>query len=157
MLQGDLLIGAGVVWSYLMWCSRWLTGISPSGRSSAARLSRLSSLAMGFILDLERVRRRNCYRVLEGRKMRENEKQFQIQMCLRLSPLVGIYSHEGEMVDILERVKANPINGRGSVALLITRGTRHWWLRRNLKGFYNKGHFQIQLSQSKVRIRSWLM
>ena len=30
----------------------------------------------GFGLDLERGRRRNYYRVLEGRKTQENEKQF---------------------------------------------------------------------------------
>ena len=88
------------------------------------RLPRLSSLAMGFSLDLERGRRRNCYRVLEGRKMRENEKQFQIQMYLRARPLADIYSYEGETVDILERVKATPIHGRGSIASLITRGMR---------------------------------
>ena len=79
---------------------------------------------MGFGLDLERGRRRNRYRVLEGRKMRENEKQFQIQMCLRPRPLASIYSHEGEMLDILERVNATLINGRGSAASLIMRGTR---------------------------------
>ena len=86
------------------------------------RLPRLSSLAMGFSLDLERGRRRNCYRVLEGRKIRENEKQFQIQMYLRPRPLAGIYSHEGKMVDILEHVKATPIDGSGSSASLIMRG-----------------------------------
>ena len=80
---------------------------------------------MSFGLDLKRGRRRNCYRVLEGRKTRENEKQFQIQMCLRARPLASIYSHEGEMVDILEHVKATPINGRGSAASLITRGSWH--------------------------------
>ena len=95
-----------------------------SRTSFAVRLSRLSSPAKGFGLDLERGRRRNLYRVLEGRKTRENEKQFQIQMCLRPRPLASIYSHEGEMLDILERVKATPINSRGSVASLITRGMR---------------------------------
>ena len=80
---------------------------------------------MGVSLDLKRIRRRNCYRVLEGRKTRENEKQFQIQMCLRPRPLAGIYSHEGEMVNILECVKATPINGRGNVVSLIMRGMRH--------------------------------
>ena len=97
-----------------------------SGTSVATRLPRLSSPAMDFGLDLERGRRRNCYRVLEGRKMRENEKQFQIQMCLRARPLASIYSEEGKMVDILECVKATPINGRGCAASLITRGTRRW-------------------------------
>ena len=38
--------------------------------------------------------------------------------------LTDIYSPKGEIVDILERVKATPINGRGSAASLITRGTR---------------------------------
>jgi len=74
-------------------------------------------------LDLERGRR-NRYRVLEGRKTRENETQFYIQMCLRPRPLSGFYGHEGEMVDILERMKATPINRRGSTASLITKGMR---------------------------------
>ena len=38
--------------------------------------------------------------------------------------LTDIYSPKGEIVDILERVKATPINGRGSVASLITMRTR---------------------------------
>ena len=73
MSKGDLLTRAGVIWSYLMQRSRWLTGISSSGRSSAARLPRLSSLAMGAGLDLEGRRRGNCYRVCEDGRMQENE------------------------------------------------------------------------------------
>ena len=39
-------------------------------------------------------------------------------------PLAGIYSHEGETVDILRRVKATPIDGRGTTASLVSRGMR---------------------------------
>jgi len=66
--EGGLLIGAGVIWSYLMRRSHWLTGNS-SRRFSTTRLSWLSSLAMGAGLDLEGRRRGNCYMVYEdGRR-----------------------------------------------------------------------------------------
>ena len=53
MSEGDLLREARVIWSYLMWWSHWLTGISSSRRSSIARLSRSSSPAMGAGFNLE--------------------------------------------------------------------------------------------------------
>ena len=77
---------------------------------------------MGAGLDLER-RRGNHYRVLEGRRTQENENSCGCRLCLRLKPLIGIYSHEDETVDILGCVKATPIDGRGSTTLLIPRGT----------------------------------
>ena len=66
--------------------------------------------------------------------------------------MTGIYSHEGETVDILGRVKAAPIDGRGSSASLIPRehGVDDW---KEFEGFCDESHFQIQLSQSKVRNR----
>ena len=42
-------------------------------------------------------------------------------MCLKPEPLAGVYSHGDGMVDILEYVKASPINGKGSMVLQVLR------------------------------------
>ena len=57
---------------------------------------------------------------VKAEKYRE-QRQLQVEMCLKLEPLAGVYSHGDGMVDISERVEASPINRRGSTVLLVPR------------------------------------